>query len=88
MTVRESRQIAYKKCNDIAMDIKELKMFFDENAVLFPVPDISKNRFTDFELLHMAQRFWEMGEVFNRSTSPPSADCSEPQDIDYSGEDH
>lgn len=36
----------------------------DAHKEHFPQISVLENGFTDLELQHMQQRFWEMGEVF------------------------
>ena len=65
MTKTEAKQKAYQMSNAIAMHIKEFTLFLDEHHELFET-SVEKNHFTHIELQHYGQRFFDMGEVFNK----------------------
>lgn len=59
------RKKAYKQSHEIALAIKTLADFLDENREHFN-HERNENHFTDIELQHYGQRFFEMGEIYNK----------------------
>ena len=65
MERNEARKKAYKHSHEIALAIKAFTEFLDENGDHFEC-ELHQNHFTHLELQHYGQRFFDMGEIYNK----------------------